>query len=90
MPGAEVLVLVPGGDEAAAARAAEAVLREMEAGLAGYTFALGRSRITEDPAELPRAASEALLAANVAQGSRRRRRARVRADRRLPAAAVAR
>jgi len=67
--GAEVLLLVPGGEEAAAARAAEGILREMEAGLAGYTFALGRSRITEDPADLPRAASEALLAANVAQGS---------------------
>ncbi len=66
--GAEVLLLVPGGDEATAARAAEAVLREMEAGLAGYTFALGRSRIAEDPADLPRAAGEALLAANVAQG----------------------
>jgi sugar diacid utilization regulator len=66
---AEVLVLVPGGDEAAAARAAETVLREMEAGLSGYTFALGRSRIAEDPSDLPRAASEALLAANVAQGS---------------------
>jgi DNA-binding PucR family transcriptional regulator len=66
---AEVLLLVPGGDETAAARAAEGVLREMQAGLAGYTFALGRSRITEDPADLPRAASEALLAANVAQGS---------------------
>ncbi|HTZ65593.1 MAG TPA: helix-turn-helix domain-containing protein [Solirubrobacteraceae bacterium] len=65
---AEVLLLVPGGDEALAARAAEAVLREMEAGLAGYTFAIGRSRIAEDPTELPRAASEALLAANVAQG----------------------
>ncbi|HLH14636.1 MAG TPA: hypothetical protein VKV16_07575, partial [Solirubrobacteraceae bacterium] len=35
--GAEVLVLVPGGEDAAAARAAEAVLHEMEAGLAGYT-----------------------------------------------------
>jgi DNA-binding PucR family transcriptional regulator len=67
--GAEVLVLVPGGDEATAARAAEAVLNEMEASLAGYTFALGRSRVAEDPSELPRAASEALLAANVAQGS---------------------
>jgi sugar diacid utilization regulator len=67
--GAEVLVLVPGGEEAAAARAAEAILNELETGLAGFTFALGRSRITEDPAELPRAASEALLAANVAQGS---------------------
>jgi len=67
--GAEVLLLIPGGEEATAARAAEAVLREMEAGLQGYTFALGRSRIAENPADLSRAASEALLAANVAQGS---------------------
>ncbi len=67
--GAEVLVLVPGGDEATAARAADAVLHEMQASLAGYTFALGRSRVAADPAELPRAASEALLAANVAEGS---------------------
>jgi sugar diacid utilization regulator len=66
--GAEVLLLVPGGDEATAARAAEGILREMEAGLKGFTFAIGRSRIAEDPTELPRAASEALLAANVAQG----------------------
>ncbi len=66
---AEVLVLVPGREEAAAARAAQTILREMEAGLSGYTFALGRSRVAEDPSELPRAASEALLAANVAQGS---------------------
>jgi sugar diacid utilization regulator len=66
--GAEVLLLVPGGEEPTAARAAEAVLREMEAGLQGYTFAIGRSRIAEDPADLPRAVSEALLAANVAQG----------------------
>jgi len=67
--GAEVLLLIPGGDEATAERAADVVLREMQAGLAGFTFALGRSRIAEDPADLPRAASEALLAANVAQGS---------------------
>jgi sugar diacid utilization regulator len=67
--GAEVLLLVPGGEEPVAARAAEAVLRELEAALAGYTFALGRSRLAEDPADLPRAVSEALLAANVAQGS---------------------
>jgi sugar diacid utilization regulator len=69
MLGAEVLLLVPGGDETGAARAAEAVLREMESGLPGYTFAIGRSRIAQDPVELPRAASEALLAANVAQGA---------------------
>jgi sugar diacid utilization regulator len=68
--GAEVLLLVPAGEEALAARASDSVLREMQAVLAGYTFALGRSRITNEPGELPRAASEALLAANVAQGSR--------------------
>ena len=66
--GVEILLLLPGGDEQAAARAAEAVLREMDSALSGYTFALGRSRIAEDPAELPRAAGEALLAANVAEG----------------------
>jgi DNA-binding PucR family transcriptional regulator len=66
--GAEVLLLVPGADDALAARAAEAVLREMQASLAGFQFAVGRSRIAADPAELPRAASEALLAANVAEG----------------------
>ncbi|HME02029.1 MAG TPA: helix-turn-helix domain-containing protein [Solirubrobacteraceae bacterium] len=66
--GAEILLLIPGGEEATAARAAEGILREMEAGLKGYTFAIGRSRIAEDPLDLPRAASEALLAANVAQG----------------------
>jgi PucR family transcriptional regulator, purine catabolism regulatory protein len=66
--GVEILVLVPGSDEQAAARAAEAVVREMESGLSGYTFALGRSRIATDPGELPRAAGEALLAANVAEG----------------------
>ncbi|MGA9285406.1 MAG: helix-turn-helix domain-containing protein [Solirubrobacteraceae bacterium] len=67
--GVEILLLVPGGEEPASARAAEGVLREMESALAGYTFALGRSRIAEDASELPRAAGEALLAANVAEGS---------------------
>jgi sugar diacid utilization regulator len=66
--GVEILVLVPGGEEPMAARTAEAVLRELESALSGYTFALGRSRIAEDPGELPRAAGEALLAANVAEG----------------------
>ncbi len=66
--GAEVLLLVPGGEEALAARAADSVLRELQAGLPGCTFAVGRSRIAEQPSDLPRAASEALLAANVAEG----------------------
>jgi sugar diacid utilization regulator len=68
-PGAEVLLLVPGGQEQVAARAAEAVKRELEAGLPGCTFAIGRSRIAHEPGELARAASEALLAANVAEGA---------------------
>jgi sugar diacid utilization regulator len=67
--GAEVLLLVPGA-EAAAARAADAILGELGAALPGYTFALGRSRIANGPGELARAASEALLAANVADGAR--------------------
>jgi hypothetical protein len=67
--GVEVLLLVPGDDEPAVSRAAEAVLRELQAGLPGCTFALGRSRVASDHGELPRAASEALLAANVAEGS---------------------
>ena len=90
-PGAEVLVLVPGGDEAAAARAAETVLREMEAGLSATRSRSGAAASTADPSELPRAASEALLAANVAQGSPDGAiGAGLRGDRRLPAAAVAR
>ncbi len=68
-PGAEVLLLVPGGEDAVAARAADSVLRELQAGLPGCTFAVGRSRIAEDPSDLARAASEALLAANVAEGT---------------------
>ncbi|MHB1810495.1 MAG: PucR family transcriptional regulator [Solirubrobacteraceae bacterium] len=68
MPAAEVVLLVPGGDEQVAARAADAVTREMQSALSGCTFAVGRSRIAANPEDLPRAASEALLAANVADG----------------------
>jgi PucR family transcriptional regulator, purine catabolism regulatory protein len=66
--GAEVVLLVPGGEEALARRAADGVLRELEANLAGCTFAIGRSRVAVDPADLARAANEALLAANVSEG----------------------
>jgi sugar diacid utilization regulator len=66
---AEAVVLVPGGDEALAERAGEGVLRGLHAGLTGFTFALGRSRVAGDPLDLPRAADEALLAANVAETS---------------------
>ncbi len=68
LPGDEVLVLLPGGAEAPAERAAESIRRELQAGLSGHTFTIGRSRACPDPGELSRAASEALLAANVAEG----------------------
>lgn len=60
----EVVVIVPGGDDEGV-RAAEAVLQELVAGLPGHTCAVGRSRPAGDPADLARAGSEALLAANV-------------------------
>lgn len=68
LPGDEVIVLLPDGDEALAERAAESVRRELQSGLSGHTFTVGRSRPCPDPGELHRAANEALLAANVAEG----------------------
>ncbi len=67
--GAEVLLLVAGSDEGMARRVSEGVQRELEASLPGFKFAQGRSRVTTDPVDLPRAAHEALLAANVAEGN---------------------
>ena len=72
-PGAEVVVLLPGADDALAARTADALARELQAALSGHTFAIGRSRVAADPSDLHRAASEALLAANVAEGDADRR-----------------
>jgi DNA-binding PucR family transcriptional regulator len=71
--GAEVVVLLPGADEAAARRAAEGVLRDLEAGMGGFVFVIGRSRPVADALELARAADEALLAANVAEGDQEHR-----------------
>jgi DNA-binding PucR family transcriptional regulator len=71
--GAEVVVVLAGADEPTARRAAESVLRDLEAGMGGFVFVVGRSRPTEDPAELVRAADEALLAANVAEGDQEHR-----------------
>jgi sugar diacid utilization regulator len=66
--GSEAVVLVPGADPDAAQRTADAVLKELTASLPGHRFALGRSRLATDPADLARAGNEALLAANVAEG----------------------
>ena len=64
----QVTTLVPDGDGETGRRVAAAVLRELESGLPGFTFAIGRSRRTEEPLDLARAGNEALLAANVVQG----------------------
>jgi sugar diacid utilization regulator len=62
-----VVVLVPAADEADARRVAGVVARELHAGLQGFTFAVGHSRVATDPVDLYRAGNEALLAANVAE-----------------------
>jgi DNA-binding PucR family transcriptional regulator len=66
--GGEIAVLLPDGDGEVGRRAAAAILRELESGLPGFAFAIGRSRRVEDPLELQRARNEALLAANVVEG----------------------
>jgi sugar diacid utilization regulator len=63
----ELVMLVPGADAAPAKRVAGAVVRELEAGLPGFTVTVARSRQAGDPADLHRAGAEALLAANVAE-----------------------
>jgi sugar diacid utilization regulator len=68
--GDEVVVLVPDAtdDGEAGRRVAATVLRELEANLSGFAFAVGRSRVAGDPLDLHRAGNEALLAANVVEG----------------------
>jgi len=63
---------VPDSDGDAGRRAAAAILREIESGLPGFAFAIGRSRHAADPLDLRRAANEALLAINVAEGDAER------------------
>jgi sugar diacid utilization regulator len=64
----EVIVLVPDADGEAGRRVSAAILRELESGLAGFAFAIGRSRQAADPLDLHRARNEALLAVNVVEG----------------------
>jgi sugar diacid utilization regulator len=64
----EVVVLVPDPDGDTGRRVASAIMRELESGLSGFAFAIGRSRRAEDPLDLHRAGNEALLAANVVEG----------------------
>jgi len=60
--------MAPDRQGAAGARCSAAILRELESGLPGFAFAIGRSRHAGDPLDLPRARNEALLAANVVEG----------------------
>ncbi len=68
----EVVLLVPDGGGETGRRVAAAILRELEAGLVGFAFRLGRSRRVEDPLQLQRAFDEALLALNVVEGDSER------------------
>jgi DNA-binding PucR family transcriptional regulator len=68
----EAVVLIPDADGEAGRRVSAAVLRELESGLPGFAFALGRSRRVENPLDLNRAYNEALLALNVAEGDSER------------------
>jgi sugar diacid utilization regulator len=63
----ELVILVPGTDQATGRRAVTAVLHELEASLPGFVVTVARSRHTAEPADLHRAGAEALLAANVAE-----------------------
>ena len=68
---AEVVALVPTGEDEQLARAAQALERELRAALAGFGITVARSRWTEDPVDLYRAGKEAELAANVAEAEGR-------------------
>jgi sugar diacid utilization regulator len=68
----EVTLLLPDADGEPARRVSSAILRELESGLPGFAFAIGRSRQAADPLDLHRAYDEALLAVNVVAGDSER------------------
>jgi sugar diacid utilization regulator len=68
----EVVLLIPDGDGETGRRVAAAVMRELQSGLAGFAFRIGRSRRVSDPLDLQRAYDEALLALNVVEGDAER------------------
>jgi sugar diacid utilization regulator len=70
--GGEIFVLFADVDGDTGRRVSAAVMRELESGLTGFAFAIGRSRRVENPLDLGRAGDEALLAANVVEGDNER------------------
>ncbi len=69
-PDREMVILVPGFGPDLGRRTADAVHKELESSLPGYGVVVATSRPASDPTDLHRAASEALLAANVADARR--------------------
>jgi PucR C-terminal helix-turn-helix domain len=63
----EVTAIVPCGEERELARAAKALLTELEASLPGFALTVAHGRWSGDPVDLYRGGKEALLAANVAE-----------------------
>ena len=68
LPGDDVVVLITGSSDEQAARVCDAIRGELLSGFPGHTVTIGRSRPCDDPGQLHRAAAEALLAVNVAEG----------------------
>ncbi len=68
---AEIVAIVPAGEDGQLGRAAQALEREMGAALSGFGITVAHSRWTEDPVDLYRAGKEAELAANVAEAEGR-------------------
>ena len=62
----ELTLLVPGADAEPASRVLDGVQRELRA-LNGFAVAVASSRAVSDPADIHRAAAEAVLTANVAE-----------------------
>jgi hypothetical protein len=63
----EVTAIVPCAEESGLARAAKALLTELEASLPGFALTVAHGRWSADPVDLYRGGKEAQLAANVAE-----------------------
>ena len=64
---AQIVAILPASDDAALARAAAALGRELSQALHGFSVTVSHSRWTPDAVDLYRAGKEALLAVNVAE-----------------------
>jgi DNA-binding PucR family transcriptional regulator len=69
--GAEIIAVVPTAEDERLARAAGALVGELEQGLTGFAVTVSRSRVAADPVDLFRAGQEARLAANVGEAEGR-------------------